>query len=86
VLFLAFFDAHKRFLWVRAGLRGSLGDSRAFKESAWYERQTAPGCQILHPGHILLADGGFALEHWLFKPFLADQLRAADERTPKRKI
>lgn len=86
VLFLAIFDAHKRFLWVRAGLRGSLGDSRAFKESVWYERQTTPGYQIRHPGHILLSDGGFALEHWIFKPFTADQLPAAEERTPKRII
>jgi len=86
VLLLAVVDSHKRFLWILADLRGSLGDSRASKESAWYERQTTPGCQILHPGHILLSDGGFALEHWLFNPYPADQLPAADEHTPKRKF
>lgn len=36
---LAIVDSKKRFLWTRGGLRGSMSDSRAFRESAWYEAQ-----------------------------------------------
>ena len=39
VLLSGIVNARKRFVcYVRAGLRGSLGDSRAFKEYDWYER------------------------------------------------
>lgn len=36
---LAIVDSKKRCLWNRGGLRGSMSDSRAFRESAWYEAQ-----------------------------------------------
>jgi len=81
VLLLGMVDTRKRFLWVRTGLRGSLGDSRAFKESEWYDRQSTPGRHVLHPGRVVLADGGFALEYWLLKPFPLDEIT-----TPKRRF
>jgi len=80
VLLLGIVDARKRFIWVRSGLQGLLGDSRAFKESAWYERQQTVGGRVLHPGHVILLDGGLALEYWLLKPYPKQQL------TPKRKF
>lgn len=50
-----------------------MADSRAFKESAWYDRQVS-STPVLHPGYLLLADGGFALETWLVKLYPKDQL------------
>ena len=69
---LAISDARKKFLWIRSGLPGSIGDSRAFKERRWYAQQKADG-YVLHEGFYLLADGGFASEKWLLKPYPADQ-------------
>jgi len=74
VLLLGFVDARKPCIWIRSGLPGSLGDSRAFKESAWYERQQPVGCRVPHPGHVFLSDGGFASEYWLLKPYPQHQL------------
>lgn len=73
VILLAIVDADKRFIMTRSGVRGSMADSRAFKESAWYERQTGSS-PVLCPHYILLADGGFALETWLLKPYPENQL------------
>ena len=81
LLLLGIVDAQKRFLWVRTGLRGSLGDSRAFEESERYDRQTKPGRHVLHSGLVVLADGGFALEYWLLEPFPLDEIT-----TPKRRF
>jgi len=44
------------------------------KESAWYERQQAVVGRVLHPGHVILSDGGFALDYWLLKPYPQQQL------------
>jgi len=66
-------DSRKRFLWTRSGLRGSIGDSRAFKESRLY-RQRKCGTPVLHAGFSILADGEFSLETWLLKPYPRDQL------------
>jgi len=70
---LAISDIRKRFLWTRLGLPGSIGDSRAFKDSRLY-REHEFGTPVLHAGFSLLADGGFALETWLLKPYPRDQL------------
>jgi len=43
-------DARKQFAWIRSGLRGSLGDSWAHKESDLYERQMSPGRRLVPPG------------------------------------
>jgi len=81
MLLLGIVDARKRFLWVRTGLRGSLGDSRAFEESERHDRQTTPGRHVLLPGRVVLDDGGFALEYWLLKPFPLHEIT-----TPKRRF
>ena len=81
VLLLGIVDARKRFLWVQTGSRGSLGDSGACKKSEWYDRQTTPGRHVPHPGRDVLADGGFALEYWLLRPFPLDEIT-----TPKRRF
>jgi len=81
LLLLGIVDARKRFLWVRTGLRGSLGDSRAFEESERYDRQAKPGRHVLHSGLVVLADGGFASEYCLLKPFPLDEIT-----TPKRRF
>ena len=80
VLLLGIVDARKRFIWIRSRMPGSLGDSQAFKESAWYELQQMVGGRVFHPGHGILSDGGLALEYWLLKPYPQQQL------TPKRKF
>lgn len=61
VILIAIVDADKRFMMTRSGLRVSMADSRAFKESAWYERQTGSS-PVLFPHFIFLSDGGFAPE------------------------
>ena len=60
VLLLGIVDTRERFIWIRSGLLGSFGDSRAFKESAWYQRQQTVGGRVLHPGQLILSDGAFA--------------------------
>lgn len=80
VILLAIVDADKRIMMTRSGLRGSMADSRAFKESGWYERQAGDN-PVLHPVYLLLADGGFALQTWLLKPYPQDQLT-----TERRKL
>ena len=52
VLLPGIIDSRKRFIWIMSGLPGSLGDSRAFKESAWYVRQQTVVGRVLHPGHV----------------------------------
>jgi len=74
VLLTGIIDSRKRFIWIRSGLPSSLGDSRAFKESAGYERQQTVVGRVLHPGHVILSDGGFALDYWLLKPYPQQQL------------
>jgi len=71
---LAITESRKRFLWTRACLPGSIGDSRSFKESRLY-RQHKFGTPVLHAGFSPLADGDFALETWLLKPYPRDQLK-----------
>lgn len=56
-----------------------MADSRGFRESEWYARQTSDR-PWLHRAFSLLADGGFALETWLQKPCSQEQLT-----TPMRK-
>jgi len=70
---LAITDSRKRFLWTRSGFPGSIGDSRAFKESRLYWQHKC-GTPVLHAGFSVLADGEFALETWLLKPCPRDQL------------
>lgn len=74
VMLLAMVDAQKRFIGTRSGLRGSLADSRAFKETSWYDRQSSLGSRVLFPGAVILADGGFALGEWPLKLFPRNQL------------
>lgn len=40
VTLLSMCDARKQFTWCRSGVPGSVTDSRAFKDSEWYRRQT----------------------------------------------
>jgi len=77
VTLMATCDAKKRFLWCRSGVPGSTADSRAFKDSRWYRRQGTAGRRTLAARSRLLADGGFALEEWLLKPYLSEQLNDA---------
>jgi len=83
VSLMAICDAKKRFLWCRSGVPGSTADSRAFKDSQWYRRQRTAGRRMLRTGVLLLADGGFALEEWLLKPYLREQLNAARKQYNK---
>lgn len=76
---LAIVDSTKRFLWARGGLRGSMAGRRAFRESRWYEDQICERPKQ-RPGFVILADGGFALETWLLKPYRADQLTSSQKR------
>jgi len=70
---LAITDSRKRFLWSRLDFPGSIGYCRAFKESRFYRKHKF-GTLVLHAAFSLLADGGFALETWLLKPYPRDQL------------
>lgn len=76
---LAIVDSKKRFLWTCGGLRGSMSESRAFRESAWYEAQKGSHPK-LRPGFCLLADGGLALETWLLKPYPEEQVTTVAKR------
>lgn len=70
---LSIVDSEKRFVWTRGDLRGSMSDSRGFREIRWYEDQVTSRPK-LHPGCTLLADGEFALETWLLKPYTEEHL------------
>ena len=70
---LAITDSRKRFLWSRLDFPGSIGYYRAFTKSRFY-RQHKFGTPVLHAAFSLLADGGFALDSWLLKPYPGDQL------------
>ncbi|KAK1863648.1 hypothetical protein I4F81_006202 [Pyropia yezoensis] len=57
-----------------------MADSHGFRESEWYAKQVSSRPH-LHAGYTLLADGGFALETWLLKPYPEEQLT-----TPKKRM
>jgi len=77
VTLMAICDAKKRFLWWRSGVPGSTADIRVLKDSRWYRRMRTAGRRMLAARLRLLADGGFALEEWLLKPYLSVPLNDA---------